>query len=111
MAARKSERTVSLATAAQADLHNIWAWNADRHGVLHQRICRVSVLKASVSGNRVAPGQPVPGHSHLRWLLMRRSSSGHAHVAVFRLSEQRVLVARIYHSAQDWQASATDAEQ
>jgi plasmid stabilization system protein ParE len=109
MAARESQRQVSLSNAALAALREIWLWNADRFGVEHaeaySRFLENAINALSRPG---AEGGPVPGRRDLRYLLIRRRVRGHGHVAVFKVVGDRVNVLRIFHTAQDWQSAVTD---
>jgi plasmid stabilization system protein ParE len=94
---------VSLAAEAQADLRAIWNWNAERYGEKHADAYLrflYGAMDSLVSPSTV--GRAIPEYPNFRYLLMRRRSSGHGHLAVFRIAAGQVMVSRVLHTAQDW---------
>lgn len=103
MAPPKSNLTVIRSPSAVAELHAIWQWNAERYGLDHaddylrfieQRIDRLSYDHAQ--------GGVVHERADLRYITVRRRTRGHGHVIVYRCDDRRVVIAHIFHSAQDW---------
>ena len=98
--------------AASNQLREIWDWNAQHYGIEHAdnyksyltESCR-ALLADPELGKPV--GDPFP---KLRRLLIRRRSSGHGHIAIYRISAQQIDILYVFHSAQDWQSKIDDPE-
>ena len=109
MAARSRQRQVSLSTAALETLREIWLWNADRYG--QRRADGYLKFLEAVIDTLARPetnGRPISGRPDLRYLLIRRRSGGHGHLAVFQVVGNDVIVLRLFHTAQDWHATLAD---
>jgi plasmid stabilization system protein ParE len=104
--AEQSRRQVALSAAAIESLREIWQWNAEHYGLRHAD-AYLDDLQAAVDSlaKPKVVGRPVDGRPKLRYLLIRRRSGGHGHLAVFQVVGNRVTVLRLFHTAQDWQSS------
>jgi plasmid stabilization system protein ParE len=105
MAARSREREIRLSAAALETLQQIWLWNAEHYGPDHADGYRRFLEQAI--GTLARPetvGRPIAERPTLRYLLIRRRAGGHGHVAVFEATGSQVIVLRVFHTAQDWQA-------
>ncbi|SRR5579871_6827300 len=102
-------RQVVLTAAAETDLNEIWRWNADHYdrsrADKYTQFLRDSLVAIAATAR---PGKSLPGNSDLRYILLRRKSRGHGHIAVFKPEPSRIVVLQIFHTAQDWQSEITD---
>jgi plasmid stabilization system protein ParE len=105
MAAQSSRREVVLARATASALREIWEWNAERYSPSHAD-AYLQFLTTTIESLAQPdfPARPVPGRPGVWYLLIRRRTGGHGHVAVYEVADNRVTVLRIFHTAQDWQA-------
>jgi len=103
MAARQPRLTVVLANDAIDQLDEIWRWNAERYNPDHAT-SYVTFLKKTIDAldRNYLKGKPVDGRPHLRYIQIRRRSSGYAHLAVYRVDENVVNVLNVFHSSQNW---------
>jgi plasmid stabilization system protein ParE len=94
---------VSYSTAATRDLHNIWIWNADTHGVATADQYE-EFLKKAISLLRSSPKrvQRVPHKLDLQYVTAQQKPRRHGHVIVFKGSSSDIEIVRIFHTAQDW---------
>jgi plasmid stabilization system protein ParE len=109
MAARSRQREVGLSTATLETLREIWQWNADRYGTDHAD-GYLQFLQTAIEtlARPETAGRPIAGRPDLRYLLIRRRTGGHGHVAVFQVDGNQVTVLRLFHTAQDWQFALGD---
>ncbi len=91
------------ALGASNDLKEIWFWNAQQHGVSHADRY-IAFLKGRIDELRgnYQRGRTVGTRPDLHYILIRRRSGGHGHVAVYTLTENEVRVLNVFHTAQDW---------
>ena len=104
MASRKRKRVV-IAAAALDELAEIWHWNAKRYSPRHAD-AYVAFLKKGIDSlsTRFAAGRKLSQPSDLQYAMLRRTSKGHGHLAVYRVDDESVNVFHVFHTAQDWQA-------
>ena len=102
-APKKLTRTVILSPAVVGELHDIWQWNAEHYSPAHAD-AYLRFLKRRIYGlNRhCRKGQTVSVRPDLHYILIRRKTKGHGHVAVYRFDDQEVHVLHVFHTAQDW---------
>lgn len=97
--------TVVYAAKALKELDEIWDWNDERHGSDHADQY-VEFLERQIdalsSDHRL--GKQVGFRPELSYILIRRKSKGHGHIAVYGVDEMRVNVLHVFHTAQDWQS-------
>ena len=100
---------VVVAPEAQLDLNEIWNWNARDRGICHAD-SYVRFLETQIDGlsEHYASGKVVGTRPDLRYILMRRKTRGHGHVAVYTVAESVVTVVYVFHTAQDWQATVAE---
>ncbi len=106
MAARSKQRDVRFSTAALGTLREIWLWNATHYGLDHAD-GYLQFLETAI-GTLARPensGRAIAGRPDLRYLLIRRRTGGHGHLAVFQVVGNQVTVLRLFHTAQDWQSA------
>jgi plasmid stabilization system protein ParE len=53
-------------------------------------------------------GKLISSRPDLRYILIRRKSRGHGHVAVYKIKQDQVRILHVFHSAQDWQAKLAE---
>jgi plasmid stabilization system protein ParE len=111
MAAATPRREIVYADEARRDLRTIWRWNRERYSRTHADgyIAFLHDSITALAADKV-PGHAVADFPHLRYLLMQRRAGGHGHIAIFRSSETKILVARVFHTSQDWQATLSDED-
>ena len=101
-----AQRKLALAYSRQAlaDLDDIWEWNAQQKNVQHANVY-IAFLRAETSKltRYTHPGRQVTKSTNLRYALIRKRRKGHGHLVVFSLHEEKLLVLRYFHTAQDWQ--------
>jgi len=104
MAAPELRLTVVVSPTAAGELADIWQWNADRYGEPHADQY-LAFLRGVIQQlpQLYVRGRAVTGLPQFRYLLIRRGSKGHGHIAVFRIVEAQIDVVHVFHSAQDWQ--------
>ena len=98
-------RAVVLSPTVVDELHDIWRWNAERYTPAHAD-AYLAFLKQRILGldRNCQRGQVVSHRLDLRYMLLRRRSRGHGHVAVYSFDDREVRVLHIFHTAQDWPA-------
>ncbi len=101
--------TLIRSPAAIDELHDIWQWNARYYSASHAdsylRYLTESIADLSSS---YARGKVVATRPDLRYIIIRRRSKGHGHVAVYNFDEKEVHLLHIFHTAQDWQKTLVD---
>ena len=100
--------TVVNTASATDDLDEIWRWNA-RHRSPAQANEYLAFLRSEIDelASKHASGQPVPNRPGCFYNTIRRKTRGHGHVAVYRTAGTTVIVMRVFHTAQNWQATFT----
>ena len=100
---------VVYAHKAIAELEAIWQWNLEHYSPDHAdryiEYLRENIDALSDGYDR---GKRVGFRPDLRYILIRRKSRGHGHVAVYAVNESQVRVLHVFHSAQDWRAKLTE---
>jgi plasmid stabilization system protein ParE len=104
MASRKPTLKLIRSATAIDELDAIWRWNAEQYGVPHaDKYLRFLADQIAALANNFDRGKRVSTRPDLRYLLIRRRSSGHGHIAVYSHDATEVLILHVFHSAQDWQ--------
>jgi plasmid stabilization system protein ParE len=95
--------TIIRAPSAIDELDGIWRWNTGRHGLRHAdrylHYLEQAINKLSETYTR---GMVVSTRPDLRYVLIRRRTSGHGHVVVYNFDENEVHILHVFHTAQDW---------
>jgi plasmid stabilization system protein ParE len=100
---------VVISPRAASDLDEIWNWNVDSRDIhnadayLAFLLQRIGRLRKTYSEGKIVPTRP-----DLRYVLMIRRTGGHGHVAAYSIEVNEVVVAHIYHTAQNWQGSLSN---
>ena len=105
MAERSKRLAVSFTSDAIRSLDQIWRWNAAERGPAHadRYIGFLAAQAQKLAVDRTGARQ-VLGHPNLFYcLLRRRGSRGHAHIIVFGIEGEEMIVADFHHTAQDWE--------
>src|SRR5438874_228634 len=96
MAPPTPRRQVAYSVQAENDLAAIWDCHANPYlDFLKNRIIMLAESKIL--------GRQLPGNLSRSYLLMRRKSRGHGHIAVYEIAENAIIILHVFHSAQDWQ--------
>ena len=105
MASEKSSLTVIRSPTALDELDGVWRWNAEHYSVPHAD-AYLRFLKESIAGlaSSYARGKAVSTRPDLRYMVIRRRTGGHGHVAVYNFNDAEVHILHVFHTAQDWQA-------
>jgi plasmid stabilization system protein ParE len=95
---------VVLTGEARIELAEIWVYNAKRWGVRHADgyLEFLDHQLEELSGN-FERGKAVSSRPDLRYLSMRKSGVGYAHIAVYSVQADKVVVLHVFHEAQDWE--------
>ena len=96
---------VVVTPEAQAELSEIWIWNANDRGV-HHADAYLAFLDKHIGAlsETYAMGRIVEIRSDLRYIQMRWNARGHGHVAVYTVGINAVTVIHVFHTSQNWQA-------
>lgn len=95
--------TVCFTSEARSDLEQILLWSAGSFGlkVAQGYVDFISEEIINLAFGQASP-RTVPSRPDLRYKIIRRRSSGHGHVVVFRIASGQVLILHVFHTAQDW---------
>jgi len=101
---------VVLTPTARDELSEIWVWNAKDRGILHADKY-IEFLERSIAtlSKKFEKGRLVGDHPNFRYIVMKRSSKGHGHIAVYEVDGNEVRVLHIFHTAQNWQSKISAA--
>ena len=96
--------TVVYAAKALKELDEIWDWNQQHYGSEHADQY-IEFLERHIDALSTdhPRGKQVGSRPELSYILIRRKSGGHGHIAVYGVDETQVNVLHVFHSAQDWQ--------
>lgn len=105
--AQPKRLNVCLSPEAILDIDQITSWNVANNGfeqaVKYREflITSISQLEESYNGCRKVARRP-----DLKFIVLRWSPKGHGHIVVFVVDEQseKINVARIYHTSQNWES-------
>ena len=104
MNAKRLRLFVAYSPVALQELDAIWDWNETTYGREHAaRYVEFLERHIDALAENYVRGRTVESRPEFRYLLMRRKSKGHGHVAVYRISGQQINVLHVFHTAQDWQ--------
>jgi plasmid stabilization system protein ParE len=96
--------TVVYAATALKELDEIWDWN-DEHYSSDHADKYIEFLERHIDALSTdhRQGKQVGSRPELSYILIRRKSKGHGHIAVYSVDKTQVNVFHVFHSAQDWQ--------
>jgi plasmid stabilization system protein ParE len=101
--------TVVYATKAIKQLGEIWDWNEQHYSLDHaERYIQYLERHIDTLSDGYEQGKPISSRPDLRYILIRRKSRGHGHVAVYKIKQEQVRVLYVFHSARDWQAKLAE---
>ena len=97
-----AEVNLEFTDKADADLGEIWVYNADRYSVEHADKYRAFLL-VELETLREQPewGKTVENFPNLRCLVMRWRAGGYGHAAYYEIHSDAVRIVRILHTAMD----------
>ncbi len=100
---------ILYALEAQLDLNEIAVWNEERYGSEHAARY-IDYLQSQIEERcqDSKKNHAVPALPGLQYVLVRRKSAAHGHIAIFRRDEHAINVVHVFHSAQDWQQRLVD---
>jgi plasmid stabilization system protein ParE len=105
MSSRKRKLTIVLAPSAQDEIGEIYRWNIGYYGVDHADRFIEFLIKAIYDiAENPERGLSIDTRPNLRYVVIRRRSRGHGHIAVYTVHGKTVRVLHVFHSAQDWAA-------
>jgi plasmid stabilization system protein ParE len=106
MDAKPQPLRIVYAPSALAELDEIWNWNLERNG-FNQAQAYLTFLRSEVDalGTDYERGREVSTRPELRYVTLRWSGRGHGHVVVYQidLPRNRVIVAHVFHTRQNWE--------
>jgi len=105
MARPKPTLSVIRSPIAIDEIQGIWLWNAEHYSPAHAD-AYVRYLEQSIDhlDRRYATGKTVSVRPDLQYVVIRRKSKGHGHVAVYRVRDRVVELLHVFHTAEDWEA-------
>jgi plasmid stabilization system protein ParE len=110
-AEKRPTLTVVYSLGALRQLDQIHNWNEQRYSAGHaDRYIAFLERHIEALSEKYANGRPIRTRPDLRYILIRRKSRGHGHVAVYRVVSNRIDVLYVFHSAQDWETKLTDKD-
>lgn len=105
MDAKSPALAVIYSPTALDELDEIWDWNLEHNGFNQAQAYRQFLLEninsLAVQHNS---GRTVATRSDLRFILMKWSTSGYGHVAVYQVDAgaATVTIAHVFHTSQNW---------
>jgi len=111
MASQKPTLNVILSPGVNDQLKEIWRWNSQRYDASHADEY-LDFLKSKINAlsTEYPNGKRVNGRSHLRYMIIKRKSGGHGHIAVFSLEAGAIYLIYVFHTAQDWRTKLLNEE-
>ena len=103
--ARKPPRlTVKLSLRTINALNQIWLINAEKYGV-ERADSYIKFLRDTINrlSSEYPMGKPVTTLPEFQYIVIKRRQQGHGHIAVYKVADNEVNVATVYHTVQDWQ--------
>jgi plasmid stabilization system protein ParE len=98
---------VILSREAEANLEEIWHWNAMAHDPQWADDYRAFLI-SNIRNLAAASGRIVAGEPALRYVRVRKKAKSHGHIIVFREAGEDMEIVFIFHTAQDWQNRLRD---
>jgi plasmid stabilization system protein ParE len=102
---------IIITPTAYQDLEEIWRWNAKNYDKLHADEY-LAFLNQGIDGlvSFHSRGIRLRKQSDLQYFLLRRKSSGHGHIVVYRCTANEIIVKHLFHTAEDWQSKAEELD-
>ena len=111
MARKPPQLKVVISPRALNALDEIWDWNAGRYDVDHaDNYVDFLTKKTKGLASAYLTGRVVATAPELRYIVIKRTSKGQGHVAVYEITDDQVNVLNFYHTAQDWQGKLARGE-
>jgi len=90
---------------AKRELDGIWDYNADFYNSAQHANEFVDFLRSEISSLAVDPerGKVIENNPKFRYLLMKWSTDGYGHIAVYRITKDTIRISRVFHTSQDLQ--------
>ncbi|HEY3781089.1 MAG TPA: type II toxin-antitoxin system RelE/ParE family toxin [Fimbriimonadaceae bacterium] len=97
--------TVNITPTAEAQLDDIWDWNADRYDPDHADAYEDFLIdEANRIGEDPSIGRPVQNKPEYLYIVSRkRKRKSHGHIIVYEVANQAVEILFIFHTAQNWE--------
>lgn len=111
MASEPRALNVVLSSRAINDLNAVWEWNAAKYGEDHADKYFSFLLEGVATlTHAYQEGRAVGVDPTIRYIVLKMRTRGHGHLAVYQVSDLRVEVLHIFHTAQDWRREVTDLD-
>jgi len=108
-AKRKSALPIIIAPSARGDLDEIWNWNKKTYDAHHAwRYVELLQRQLKALSEIYDQGSPVESRSGLRYMRIGKRTRGPGHIVVYRIDENAVHIARVFHTAQNWQTKLAE---
>ena len=106
MESSKPVLTVVYSATALKEPDKIWAHNAKTYASSDHANNYVDFLKTKIKAlsNHYEDGRVVETNDKLRYIVMKPSSRGNGHVAVYRISSTAVRIVHVFHTSQNWES-------
>jgi len=90
---------------AQKDIDEIWDYNAKTYASAAHANGYVDFLKGEIRKLASEPekGKVVASNPKFRYLLMKWSTNGYGHIAVYRVTKAAIRISRVFHTSRDWE--------
>ena len=112
MARKPPKLKVQFSPRARNSLYEIWEWNASTYDADHAD-AYIAFLEESTNelATEYLTGNVVSVAPELRYIVIRRRTRGHGHVAIYKIvADTFVNVLNFYHTSQDWQGKLARGE-
>jgi plasmid stabilization system protein ParE len=104
MASESPKLKVVLTQSAKRDLFQIWFWNAEHwHPTWADDFEAFLLREIHELGGNPSAGKPVSASPDCRYVLIRKTASGHGHYVIYEVIGGVVQVLRVLHDSRDWQ--------
>ena len=109
MVGRAQYLTVVMSPESLAVLADIWDWNCKTYGPDHADEY-ISFLRDATDRlcTEYLTAKAIPSIPHLSFRTITRRKRQHGHVVVFEVLNDRILIAKYFHTSQDWQRKLAD---
>ncbi len=102
--ASSEQLKVIYSESAQKDLKEIWRWNAKTYCLNHaDKYIEQLKTKICILESDPHRGTAIIEYQDLRGLLIKKRNSKHGHMAFYKINQSTIYIARILHTAMNWQ--------
>ncbi len=104
-------RRIVYAKDALREMDGIIQWNENAYSKAHAQDY-IDFVKRNIAllAENPSLGKQLAARPELRYLNVRKGTRGHGHVVVYEASDATIVIAHVFHSAQDWQSNLLSEE-